>query len=156
MAISRHVNNAHLSFWCHCKALGWTFFVSKYQLSRVNSYFSIEKNAIPDISQKVPKNEEFWMNGNISMQQIKDKAKHKKMKNCNFKWVLIKETSIQCLSVWKCLFFQSLNPHVLDVSAFGSITICSRRSMLAQTLIKTSMVTVWIAALIRIFSWSIL
>ena len=33
----------------------------KYQLSRVNSYFSIEKNAIPDLSQVVSKNEEFWI-----------------------------------------------------------------------------------------------
>ena len=32
------------------------------------------------------------MNGNISMQQLKDKFKHQKTKNCNFKCVMIKET----------------------------------------------------------------
>ena len=29
----------------------------------------MEKEAMPDPSQKVPKNEEIWMNGNILMQQ---------------------------------------------------------------------------------------
>ena len=59
--------------------------MSKYQLSRVNSYFSIEKNAIPDLSQKVPKNEEFWMNANISMQQIKEKKNLHSSKTPRFK-----------------------------------------------------------------------
>ena len=80
MAISRHVNNAHLSFEYHCKALGWKFCLLKYQIPRVNSYFSIEKIVIPDPSQKLPKNEEFWMNGNFSMQHLKNKTKHKKRK----------------------------------------------------------------------------
>ena len=39
MAISRHVNNAHLLFWCHYKSPGWSFCLSKYQLSRDNSPF---------------------------------------------------------------------------------------------------------------------
>ena len=39
--------------------------MSKYPLFQIDSYFSIEKNAIPDTSQKVPKNEEFVMNENF-------------------------------------------------------------------------------------------
>ena len=62
MAIARNVINAQLSFWCHCKALGLAFCCFKYVLSGVNIYLTIEIEAIPDPSQKVPKNEEFWMN----------------------------------------------------------------------------------------------
>ena len=51
-----YVNKTHLSSWWYFKACGWKCLKSKYQHSWVNSYFSIE-NAIPDLSQKVPKNE---------------------------------------------------------------------------------------------------
>ena len=37
------------------------------------------KDAIPDSSQKVAKNVEFWMNGNFSMKQLKDRFKHQKI-----------------------------------------------------------------------------
>ena len=62
MAIARKVINAQLSLWCHCKVLGLAFCCFKYVLSGVNSYLTIEIEAIPGPSQKVPKNEEFWMN----------------------------------------------------------------------------------------------
>ena len=37
-----------------CKALGWSFYISKYQRSPVKSYFSIKKDSISNPSQKVP------------------------------------------------------------------------------------------------------
>ena len=67
MAIAHNTIVAYLSFWCHYKALGWKFCLSKYQISRVNSFFTIEKGAIPDPSQKVPKNEDFSMNGKFTV-----------------------------------------------------------------------------------------
>ena len=67
MAIARNVINAQLSFWCHCKALDLAFCWFKYVLSGVNSYLTIEIEAIPDPSQKVPKNEKLWMNANFTL-----------------------------------------------------------------------------------------
>ena len=48
MAISRYVSDAHLSLYNHFEALGLKLVMSKYQLSRVNSYISLEENATSD------------------------------------------------------------------------------------------------------------
>ena len=130
------------------------FCLFKYKLHRVKSYFSIEKIVIPDPSQKLPKYEEFWMNGNFSMQHLKNKTKHKKRKP-----VTLNEYWLKTQDFWltrdEYLLNKIYNFMFSICRPFVRITCCSRRFILAQTLIKTAMVTVWIAALIRILSSSI-